>query len=255
MTVDANGNNHKAAGRPDGGRFDKKPGWDSDDDLTMVVSDYDARVADEIARLDEEDDPVGVAEYLDSLDPGFRFHLSDEARGLESRTLANPRWCEAHGGELVDAVGRGEVPAGVLMSGVWDHWRPDDPAASDRLAEACRHNGPDVADLCCHRAVSDTLLRGRGTRVTQAELAGNPYLTDRQRRCLFAEKPDRQRAFLRPAPDRDTLEAMLFDADVDYRAETVGRNLDAIRNDAELRRLVESDPNGRVRGFASYWRA
>ena len=33
MAQDRNGNNHKAAGRPDGGQFDKKAGQDTDDDL------------------------------------------------------------------------------------------------------------------------------------------------------------------------------------------------------------------------------
>ena len=33
MAQDRNGNNHKAAGRPDGGRFDRKAGQGSDDDL------------------------------------------------------------------------------------------------------------------------------------------------------------------------------------------------------------------------------
>ena len=33
MTMDANGNSHKAAGRPDGGQFDRKAGQGSDDDL------------------------------------------------------------------------------------------------------------------------------------------------------------------------------------------------------------------------------
>lgn len=33
---DGKGNNHKATGRPDGGRFDRKAGQGSDDDLDMV---------------------------------------------------------------------------------------------------------------------------------------------------------------------------------------------------------------------------
>ena len=39
MATDAKGNNHKAAGRPDGGQFDKKAGQVSDDDLEAVSSD------------------------------------------------------------------------------------------------------------------------------------------------------------------------------------------------------------------------
>ena len=33
MAQDRNGNNHKAAGRPDGGQFDRKVGQGSNDDL------------------------------------------------------------------------------------------------------------------------------------------------------------------------------------------------------------------------------
>ena len=39
MAIDANGNSHKAAGRPDGGQFDHKAGQGSDDDLEAVSSD------------------------------------------------------------------------------------------------------------------------------------------------------------------------------------------------------------------------
>ena len=39
MATDAKGNNHKAAGRPDGGQFDKKAGQGSDDDLETMSSD------------------------------------------------------------------------------------------------------------------------------------------------------------------------------------------------------------------------
>lgn len=39
MTQDRNGNNHKAAGRPDGGQFDRKPGQGSDNDLETMSSD------------------------------------------------------------------------------------------------------------------------------------------------------------------------------------------------------------------------
>ena len=37
MAQDRNGNNHKAAGRPDGGQFDRKAGQGSDDDLVPAA--------------------------------------------------------------------------------------------------------------------------------------------------------------------------------------------------------------------------
>ena len=38
MAQDRNGNNHKAAGRPDGGQFDKKAGQGTDDDLEEAAA-------------------------------------------------------------------------------------------------------------------------------------------------------------------------------------------------------------------------
>lgn len=107
MAQDRNGNNHKAAGRPDGGRFDKKAGQGSDDDLdfeaadtrpSAAMPDMDAEdrrgLIDVVIGGPDEDDPVAVAGYLDSLDPGVRFILSDKARALEARTLDDPDWCD-----------------------------------------------------------------------------------------------------------------------------------------------------------------
>ena len=108
MAIDAKGNSHKAAGRPDGGQFDRRTGQGSDDDL-----DFGAVPAD----LDEED-PIAVARYLDSLDPGVRFLLSDGARALEAHTLDDPDWCDAHAEELMAAVpdiGSGAL-TGVIAS-------------------------------------------------------------------------------------------------------------------------------------------
>lgn len=38
MAMDGKGNNHKAAGRPDGGQFDKKAGQGTDDDLEEAAA-------------------------------------------------------------------------------------------------------------------------------------------------------------------------------------------------------------------------
>ena len=52
MTVDARGNSHKAAGRPDGGRFDRKAGQGSDDDLDL--DEADARLAAAMPGMDAD---------------------------------------------------------------------------------------------------------------------------------------------------------------------------------------------------------
>ena len=38
MAMDGKGNNHKAAGRPDGGQFDRKAGQGTDDDLEETAA-------------------------------------------------------------------------------------------------------------------------------------------------------------------------------------------------------------------------
>ena len=53
MVMDAKGNSHKAAGRPDGGQFDAKAGQGSDDDLDFDA--IDSRVADVMPDLTEDE--------------------------------------------------------------------------------------------------------------------------------------------------------------------------------------------------------
>ena len=54
MAQDRNGNNHKAAGRPDGGQFDRKAGQGSDDDLDLGAVDARRRVFDRIVAGDDD---------------------------------------------------------------------------------------------------------------------------------------------------------------------------------------------------------
>lgn len=177
MATDAKGNNHKAAGRPDGGQFDRKTGQGSDDDLDVGAVPVD---------LDEEDS-IAVARYLDSLDPGVRFFMSDGAGALGARTLDDPDWCDAHAEELMAAVP--DIGSGAL-TGVIHHWRADDPDASDRLAQAITDD-PDIADeLCYERAVSDRLFRQRRPWASRDRLLENPYLTEAQRSALTTPTPE-----------------------------------------------------------------
>ena len=233
MATDAKGNNHKAAGRPDGGQFDRKTGQGSDDDLDVGAVPVD---------LDEEDS-IAVARYLDSLDPGVRFFMSDGAGALEARTLDDPDWCDAHAEELMAAVP--DIGSGAL-TGVIHHWRADDPDASDRLAQAITDD-PDIADeLCYERAVSDRLFRQRRPWASRDRLLENPYLTEAQRSALTTPIPES--GFTR-ANDQKTLRAMLFASDEQYRAHAVARNNDLVHADPELEDLVRPDPSELVRGY------
>lgn len=240
MAQDRNGNDHKAAGRPDGGQFDKKAGQGSDDDLDFEAA--DTRLSAAMPDMDAED-PVAVAGYLDSLDPGIRFILSDKARALEARTLDDPDWCDAHAEELMAAVP--DIGSGAL-TGVIHYWRADDPDASDRLAEAVTDD-PDIADeLCYERAVSDRLFRQRKPWASRDRLLENPHLTEAQRSALTTPIPES--GFTR-TNDQKTLRAMLFASDEQYRAHAVARNGDLVHADPELEDLVRTDPSDLVRGY------
>ena len=223
-------------GIPTGGQFAREDKGGSD------ASDLDASVRGEVADLDE-DDPVAVAEYLDSLDPGVRFFVSDEAQALEARTLDDPDWCSKHAEELMDAARTGDLGAPAL-SGVLHYWRTDDPDASDRLA-ASVDDPCFVDDICGERAVSDRLLRSRTTAGT-GDILENPHLTDAQRSALETRTPDS--GFTRVS-DRNTLRAMLYSPDENYRARALVRNKDMVRADPELTELVRTDPSDLVRGY------
>lgn len=52
--MDPKGNDHKAAGHPDGDQFDRKAGQGSDDDLDLEAVDARRRVFDRIAAGDDD---------------------------------------------------------------------------------------------------------------------------------------------------------------------------------------------------------
>ena len=212
-------------GTPTGGRFAKEEAGGS------AASDLDDRMGDEIKDLDESD-PCAVARYLDSLDPGVRFFISDEAQALEARTLGDPDWNNAHAQELMDAARTGD-------------WRPDDPDASDRLV-ASVDDPCFVDDVCGERAVSDRLLRSRTKWADTEDILENPYLTETQRSALSADTPD---SGFTHVSDRETLRAMLFRPEEGYRARAVARNRDMVRTDPELGELARTDPSDLVRGY------
>lgn len=52
--MDPKGNNHKAAGRPDGDQFDRKAGQGSDDDLDLEAVDARRRIFDAVVAGDDD---------------------------------------------------------------------------------------------------------------------------------------------------------------------------------------------------------
>ena len=72
MATDAKGNNHKAAGRPDGGQFDRKTGQGSDDDLVEVPTTADSVAPDEGWWASLENDPEAAAGPEASREPAAK---------------------------------------------------------------------------------------------------------------------------------------------------------------------------------------
>lgn len=93
MAQDRNGNNHKAAGRSDGGQFDKKAGQGSDDDLEAVSSDsvfvkgVRQRVAQYGGYTTEGDEELlsdeGLASYSPKAIEMFDALINDEMAGFD----------------------------------------------------------------------------------------------------------------------------------------------------------------------------
>lgn len=109
MAQDRNGNNHKAAGRPDGGQFEKKAGQGSDDNLVPpepspdgasgAYMDWLGRMADDDPELDD----AGRAVVS-----GFLHRLRDRVGGDGAYAVGEPSvygYAESKGGHVVGLVG------------------------------------------------------------------------------------------------------------------------------------------------------
>lgn len=94
MAQDRNGNNHKAAGRPDGGQFDRKAGQGSDDDLVPAAEETLAegcarRVREYGGGSADEDDALIAREGMNTWTPtpirgvlhAYRRHRGRHGRG------------------------------------------------------------------------------------------------------------------------------------------------------------------------------
>lgn len=106
MAMDGKGNNHKAAGRPDGGQFDKKAGQGTDDDLEEAA-------APEIpawGRIKDTDDSrealLELARAMSSWDGSCDWADATEPEELMSELGFDP----AAAMTLVDAVGDDYYP-------------------------------------------------------------------------------------------------------------------------------------------------
>ena len=93
MAIDANGNSHKAAGRPDGGQFDHKAGQGSDDDLDFEAA--DARLSQAMPDMDA----VSRRRLIGAVTGGGDPFAENGLEGLPDGAKAMARIMAARGGD------------------------------------------------------------------------------------------------------------------------------------------------------------
>ena len=106
MAMDGKGNNHKAAGRPDGGQFDKKAGQGTDDDLEEAAA-PEIPAWDRIKDTDDSREALlELARAMSSWDGSCDWADATEPEELMSELGFDP----AAAMTLVDAVGDDYYP-------------------------------------------------------------------------------------------------------------------------------------------------
>ena len=96
MTMDSRGNSHKAAGRPDGGQFDRKAGQGTDDDLDFEAA--DARLSQAMPDMDA----ASRRRLIDAVEGGEDDPFVENGlEGLPDDAKAMARIMAARGGDQV----------------------------------------------------------------------------------------------------------------------------------------------------------
>ena len=155
MATDAKGNNHKAAGRPDGGQFDKKAGQGSDDDLETMSSDsvFSKGVRQRISQYGgyttEGDEELlsdeGLASYSPKAIEMFDALIDDEMAGFDGDDGRLAGWLRR---ELEDRMQAEDIPMDgpeadaddrLAAKAGLDTWAPEPLDMADALVD----NGMD----------------------------------------------------------------------------------------------------------------
>ena len=194
MAQDRNGNNHKAAGRPDGGQFDRKAGQGSDDDLDFEAAD---------ARL---------AEAMPDLDADTRRRLVNAVRCGTGEDLGDSEWrnCDLKKRDFADADLSGSRFGG--------HFNLDDAVFDRADLSGATFDGSD--GRACHASfrnadLTDATLRPGslyGSDFGDATLTGATIRSD-CRECSFRGASMRGARGRRYFDQADFRDADLRDAD------------------------------------------
>ena len=119
MVMDKNGHSHKAAGRPDGGQYETKPGAGTDDDLEAI----NIRLAKTLPDLDEDTRRRLIQATLQAVDAHDRSDTGDETAcwwddpdKYEER-FYDFDWDDEQAGKAIDRVRDGSRQEDTVFDG------------------------------------------------------------------------------------------------------------------------------------------
>ena len=245
---DGKGNNHKAAGRPDGGRFDRKAGQGSDDDLEEAPAFDPKHLTDDdiLALRHAKGAELEAALALDEPNVDRRLAFNPNLGWDDLNALRDRQTTDAMRRHILDGMAANPASEGHHMELLAEIKRL--PAADRRMAWTCMAQNPRLDPKAGARIALDMGTTRAYIPVAET-LAGSPRLTDETLAQLVLKFPEDSyllhRVISNPAAGDNALIAAAnrsrdgFDveeawsrvgdvrrlADVDVRREPVSRGL------------------------------
>lgn len=186
---DGKGNNHKAAGRPDGGRFDRKAGQGSDDDLDMAPAFDPKHLTDDdiLALRHAKGAELEAALALDEPNVDRRLAFNPNLGWDDLNALRDRQTTDAMRRHILDGMCANPVSEGHHMELLDEIKRL--PAADRRMAWTCMAQNPRLDPKAAAR-IAVELGTTRAYIPVAETLAGNPRLTDETLAQLVLKFPE-----------------------------------------------------------------
>ena len=189
MAQDRNGNNHKAAGRPDGGQFDRKAGQGSDDDLDMAPAFDPKHLTDDdiLALRHAKGAELEAALALDEPNVDWRLAFNPNLGWDDLNALRDRQTTDAMRRHILNGMAANPASEGHHME-LLDEIKHL-PAADRRMAWTCMAQNPRLDPKAGARIALDVGTTRAYIPVAET-LAGNPRLTDETLAQLVLKFPE-----------------------------------------------------------------
>lgn len=186
---DGKGNNHKAAGRPDGGQFDRKAGQGSDDDLDMVPAFDPKHLTDDdiLALRHAKGAELEAALALDEPNVDRRLAFNPNLGWDDLNALRDRQTTDAMRRHILDGMAANPASAGHHMELLAEIKHL--PAADRRMAWTCMAQNPRLDPKAGARIALDVGTTRAYIPVAET-LAGNPNASDETLAQLVLKFPE-----------------------------------------------------------------